>query len=233
MCRDPPPLGNKYPTCHYQETKGGWYGRLCTITLPLLPSQLWTKGKLLWTAQYHRSICKAQDRSHPRVAVGRTAPVRVTIPSDVMRGRRWTLVDLESGSLMCFVVYMESTRYGSSKARSISCATLDPLSQTRTTTCVGRRCTRDRIGNSVTVVEIARTESCRNTRFYTVAHHARAALAIGRAHARAALATQGAPRHSRRASPQGAPCRFQSSQRVRLSFQDHLRSRSHAHHRVH
>ena len=112
MCRDPPPLSNKYPTCHYQEAKGGWYGRLCTITLPLLPSQRWTKIKLPWTAQHHQSICKAQDMSHPRVAVGGTTPVRVTIPSVVMRARRWTLLDLQSGSLMCFVVFMESTRYG-------------------------------------------------------------------------------------------------------------------------
>ena len=34
--------------------------------------------------------------------MGRTAPVRVTIPSDVMRARRWTLLDLESKTLMCF-----------------------------------------------------------------------------------------------------------------------------------
>ena len=134
MYRNPPPLGNKYPTCHYQETKGGWYGRLCTITLPLLPSQLWTKIKLLWTAQHHRSICKVQDRSHPRVSVDRTAPVRVTIPSDVARVRCWTPCDLQSPSVMCFVMFMQWTRSGTTKLGSVSCVTSDQLSQIRAMT---------------------------------------------------------------------------------------------------
>ena len=57
--------------------------------------------------------------------------MRMTIPSDVPRVRCWTPCDLQPASVMCFVMLMQWARTGATKIGSVSCATLDQLSQPR------------------------------------------------------------------------------------------------------